>query len=258
MEEQTFSIRHVSAMSGVSIRTLRLYDEIGLLQPLVRTEARYRLYGKNELLRLQQILFYKELDIPLATIRKILDNPAFDTLTALYHHHKELLKKKDKIEKLLQTLTHTIQSIEGELQMNYDDLYQGFDTLTAEAYRKEAKEKYGAESVEQSEHALLSMKKKDFQTLQVMMRKTLENLFNLSHKPMNDEEVQGLIHEYYRIIRELWGTSSSEDSQAEQFIGLGQLYCDDERFYLVNNCYNKEFAEFMAAAMKYYAEKQLY
>ncbi|MBA4145294.1 MAG: MerR family transcriptional regulator, partial [Cytophaga sp.] len=82
----SYSVKELSEIAGVSVRTLHLYDEIGLLKPSTRTEARYRLYGENELLRLQQILFYKELGISLEEIRSILDDPEFDLLQALESH----------------------------------------------------------------------------------------------------------------------------------------------------------------------------
>ena len=89
-----YSVKKLSQLAGVSVRTLHLYDKMGLLKPSVRTEARYRLYGEKELLRLQQILFYRELDIPLKDIQTILDDPEFDLLKALEAHKKALLARK--------------------------------------------------------------------------------------------------------------------------------------------------------------------
>ena len=77
---ENYSVKKLSDLAGVSVRTLHLYDEIGLLKPSVRTSAGYRLYGERELLRLQQVLFYKELDFSLQEIAAILDHPEFDVV----------------------------------------------------------------------------------------------------------------------------------------------------------------------------------
>lgn len=77
-----YSVKGLSKIAGVSVRTLHHYDKIGLLKPAIRTEARYRLYGENELLKLQQILFYKELDFSLNEIINILNDPDFDLMKA--------------------------------------------------------------------------------------------------------------------------------------------------------------------------------
>src|SRR5688500_17485670 len=92
---ERYSVKRLAALAGVSVRTLHLYDEIGLLKPSIRTEKKYRLYGRAELLRLQQILFYKEMDIPLKEIADILDDPQFDLLTALENHKKALKQKQE-------------------------------------------------------------------------------------------------------------------------------------------------------------------
>ena len=147
-KEQTFSVRQVAEMTGISIRALHIYDDMDLLKPLLRTEAGYRRYGSAELLRLQQILFYKELDIPLSEIKSILDNPDFDIVKALQNHYTKLEEKKNRIEQLLKTINQTLQTIKGVIPMKYEDLYKGFDRSIAEEYRTEAIEKYGTETVE--------------------------------------------------------------------------------------------------------------
>ncbi|WP_343702573.1 MerR family transcriptional regulator [Chitinophaga sp.] len=92
-----YSVKKLARLAGVSVRTLHLYDKMGLLEPSVRTQARYRLYGEKELLRLQQILFYRELDFPLKEIRDILDDPTFDLAQALEGHKKALQARQERI-----------------------------------------------------------------------------------------------------------------------------------------------------------------
>src|SRR5688572_8269383 len=103
-KNKQYSVKQLAKLAGVSVRTLHLYDQLGLLKPAVRTEARYRLYGEPELLRLQQILFYKELGLPLQEIGEILDDPDFDLVKALGDHRKALQEQGKKIKVLLGTI----------------------------------------------------------------------------------------------------------------------------------------------------------
>ena len=86
-------MRRLAKLAGVSVRTLHHYDQIGLLRPSTRTAAGYRLYGEDDLARLQQVLFFKELDFRLADIQKILDSPSFDRAQAL-EEHRRLLERR--------------------------------------------------------------------------------------------------------------------------------------------------------------------
>ena len=138
---ERFSVNQLAKLAGVSVRTLHHYDEIGLLKPGTRTESNYRYYGEKELLRLQQILFYKELDLPLVKIMEILDDPAFDTEAALRSHKKDLIKRRDRTSELLKTINKTIHHLKKQ-NMKAEDMYKGFSKEQAEAYEKEAKEKW--------------------------------------------------------------------------------------------------------------------
>src|SRR5580693_1755938 len=92
-----YSVKQIARLAGVSVRTLHLYDQIGLLKPSVRTRAGYRQYGEPELLRLQQILFYRELDFPLKEIAEILNDPDFDLIRALAGHKQALSARRDRL-----------------------------------------------------------------------------------------------------------------------------------------------------------------
>ncbi|MCK5827099.1 MerR family transcriptional regulator, partial [Candidatus Bipolaricaulota bacterium] len=104
MEEKRYTVQQVAALAGVSVRTLHYYDEIDLLSPADRTEAQYRLYGEPALLRLQQILLFREVEIPLAEIKRILDDPKFDHIAALRRHRRSLLQRRDRANTLLSTI----------------------------------------------------------------------------------------------------------------------------------------------------------
>ncbi|MDJ1499583.1 MerR family transcriptional regulator [Xanthocytophaga agilis] len=253
-----YSVTKLAKLAGVSVRTLHLYDEIGLLKPSIRTEARYRLYGEKELLRLQQILFYKELDFSLQEICTILDNPDFDLVQALEGHKSSLKSRRARLTQLLLTIDKTIVKLKDKQQMITDDeLYAGFAKGQADAYRNEAIRKWGAQAVEQSEKTLRQMSKADFTQLKAESEEITQILVSMLHLDPESESVQKQIIRHYTIIRKFWGTVNDPNKQAEAYSGLGKLYVTDERYTVINGKPNPEFALFMSKAMSYFAKTQL-
>lgn len=254
---KNYSVKKLSALAGVSIRTLHIYDQTGLLKPVFRTEARYRMYGEKELLRLQQILFYKELDFSLQEICNILDDPDFDLTQALESHKRALYARKQRIDTLLETLDKTIIKLKENKIMNHEELYEGLPKEKAEAYRNEAIEKWGSEKVEHSEKTLKKMGKEGLKALFKESEAIREALVSLIHHNPEGAEVQFQIERHYQNIRKFWGTAGSSDAQAEAYAGLGQLYVDDPRYTEVNGQTNPEFALFMSKAMRFFADTRL-
>ena len=149
-----YTVKQLAKMAGISVRTLHLYDKMKLLRPALRTRTGYRVYSEAELLRLQQILFYKELDFALKDIGRILDEPGFDVIKALDGHKKALGLKKARINTLLKTIDNTLQNLKNKTMMNLDELYDGLSPQQAAEYRKEAIAAYGNEVVEHAENHL--------------------------------------------------------------------------------------------------------
>jgi DNA-binding transcriptional MerR regulator len=252
-----YTVKKLSELAGVSVRTLHLYDEIGLLKPSVRTGAGYRMYGETELLRLQQILFYKELGISLQDIASILDHPEFDIVQALESHREALKAKKERLHVMLNTIDNTITKIKKGMKLKHEELYQGLPKEKAEAWRNEAIEKYGEDSVERSEKYLLNMTKESFVALQQEQIDTNAKLVSMVNEDPESDQVQEVIARHYVIIRKYWGTHGSADKQAEAYGGLGELYVNDERFTMVTGKPNPAFAQFMQRAMSFYAKTKL-
>lgn len=243
-----YTVQQLATLAGVSVRTLHLYDEMGLLKPATRTEAGYRVYGEPELLRLQQILFYKELDVPLAEIRKILDDPSFDTVAALKAHKEALQARGDRISTLLETIDDTLTHLTQHTMTDYKKLYKGFPKGLE--YRNEAIEKYGKDTVENSEKALLNLSKEEMEALTEEQTEVGEGLIALRDEDPTSAEVQALIARHYKIIERFWGRTPAP----EAYKGLGQLYISDPRFARVDGEPNAAYAAFMAAAMAHYAD----
>ena len=135
-KQNGISIKQAAQWSGVTVRTLHYYDQIGLLKPQVVGENGYRYYSQENLQTLQQILFFRELQFPLKEIIKIIHQPDFDRKKAMQEHRKLLILQKERLERLIQL---TEEAWKGEMEMNF----QPFDERKLEEYKKEAKERWG-------------------------------------------------------------------------------------------------------------------
>ena len=253
IQDKRYTVKELAALAGVTVRTLHLYDKIGLLNPSVRTEKKYRLYGKEELLRLQQILFYKELDLPLRRIAEILDDPDFDLIKALEGHKSSLTSRKRRISEMLGTIEKTILNLKGKMKMTHEELYAGLPKEKVAQWRKFAREKWPGQ-VEHGEKMLLEMSKEEFTKLQEGFKANMEALANLRHHLPRHAEVQNEIAKHYQYIQQFWGKC---ENIGEAYKGLGQLYVDDPLYATVSGKPDKGFAAFMRDAMVYYVDHNL-
>jgi DNA-binding transcriptional MerR regulator len=248
-----YAVKQLSKMAGVSVRTLHYYDQINLLKPSIRTTAGYRLYGEEELLRLQQILFYKELDFELKEIGSMLGDPQFDLMAALASHKQMLKKRRARINTLMSTIDQTISHLKNEEKMKHEDLYEGLPKEQAEAWSNEAKRRW-PKQVEHATSELLTMSKTDFESLQVGFKSNWERLFSLRHLEPDSAEVQLEIDKHYAYILKFWGKT---DNQAKAYKGLGNLYAADERYTQMHSAGQPEFGVFLKNAIDYYADTRV-
>ena len=121
-----YTVNQVAQLAGVTLRTLRYYDKIGLLTPHTRTEAGYRIYSPADVEKLQQILFFRELDFPLARINEILNNPLFDRRDALKMQAEHLERERPRYRKLSQLARETLRNLKEEIKW-IKDMFEGFD-----------------------------------------------------------------------------------------------------------------------------------
>jgi DNA-binding transcriptional MerR regulator len=255
--KDNYSVKQLARLAGVSVRTLHIYDKLSLLKPSVRTASRYRRYGENELLRLQQILFYKVLDFPLKEIGPILDDPDFDLIKALEGHKELLTIKRDHLTTLLTTIDKTVNHLKNKTMSNYEELYEGMPKEQAEAHRKEAVEKWGEDVVVRSEKALLEMPRLDIEQLKTDRKDIAQKLASLVNEDPESEVVQQQIEKHYVNIRSFWGVSDPSDLKIETYKGLADLYVADERYTTVEGKTNPAFAAFMHKAMMSFADSKL-
>ena len=141
-----YTVAEVARLSGVSVRTLHHYDAIGLLRPAQVGSNGYRLYGREEMLRLQQILFHRELKFPLEAIKAVLASPDFDRLAALKMQRTALAQEAARYRKLLRTLDATLADLEGEMRMSERELFGGFPPEKQAEHEAWLVERYGEET----------------------------------------------------------------------------------------------------------------
>lgn len=122
----TYTVKKLSTISGVSIRTLRFYDSIGLLKPAYYGDNQYRYYQEEQILMLQQILFYRELGLSLSEIHRIINSDAFNKIDALNSHKHVLLGSLDRTKSLIKTIDQTIAHLRGKITMRDEELFVGF------------------------------------------------------------------------------------------------------------------------------------
>jgi DNA-binding transcriptional MerR regulator len=252
-----YSVNNLAKLAGVSVRTLHHYDRLGLLKPSIRTEAKYRMYGEKELIRLQQILFYKELDFSLSEILDILEDPEFNMITALESHKLALQARQYRLSTLLSTIDKTISTLKGErVMLTNEELYEGFPK--GQAYRQEAITKYGTEEVEASEQNLRQRGKAGFEQLKADQKDIAKTLMRMVNQDLTSTAVQQQIARHYANIRGFWGEELCQSkNMAEAYKGLAKLYIDDPRFTSQNGQETPEYAAFLNKAMVYFADTKL-
>lgn len=245
----TYKIHEIAKLANVSVRTLHYYDEIGLLEPSQILENGYREYGKKELFRLQQILFFRELDFSLTEIREILDNPNFDLEKALSGQRKLIKLKIERFEKLLKTVERTIEK--RKENMKDEDLFEGFDEEKIEQYKKEAKERWGnTDAYKESEKRTKNWSKDDFTKVAKEWDAIAKSYVDNMEKSFDSEEVQAVVQTHWDQINKFYTCTK------EIFTGLANMYVEDERFAANYRRYHKDLPEFIRDAMLYYCKKQ--
>jgi DNA-binding transcriptional MerR regulator len=251
-----YTVKEVSKLSGVSVRTLHYYDEIRLLQPAYYGENGYRFYEEEQLLRLQQILFFRELDFTLAEIQKIMDSDTFNQVEALYAHKELLQQKAERLQKLMQTIEKTIHHLKGEMEMQNEELYYGFDKEQQKKYEKELIERFGKqaeEGIKQSYQNIKQWKKNDFDEIKALGDEINKEMTELLRKgsDVKSKEVQEVIHKHFNMVNRFYTPTK------EVYSGLGQLYVDHPDFRKLYDVFHPQLAEYYRDAMKQYAEENL-
>ncbi len=225
-----YTVQKLGKLAGISTRTLRYYDEIDLLKPARINSSGYRIYGKEEVDRLQQILFYKELGVSLEDIKEIMTSPDFDSSTALAEHRQKLLERREQLNLLIANVEKTIAMKEGRITMMDKEKFEGFKQKmideNEEKYGKEVREKYGEEAVEKSNKAFKNMTAEQYQQFEQLGVDVLETL----KKAVATGDPAGELAQKTADLHKQWLTFAWGQYSKEAHAGVAQMYVDDERF----------------------------
>lgn len=247
-----YTVNKLSKISGVSARTLRYYDEIGLLKPARVASSGYRIYGKKELDMLQQILFYRELDFPLDEIRGILYAADFDTERAFVRHLSELNCKRERLDMLINNVKKSVSAMKGEKTMTDKEKFEGFkQSLVDENERKygmEIRTKYGEKSADASNAKLKGLTKEQYEEgekLRIAYEEALRAAFETGSP-------EGELAQEACDLHRQWLCVFYPDYSKEYHKGLGEMYVADERFRANYDKIAKGCAPFFRDAINVY------
>lgn len=245
-----FTVKQLSKMAGITPRTLHYYDEIGLLEPSRVGANGYRYYGEEALLRLQQILLYRELDLPLEHIKEIVGRPDFDVLSALESHRQKLRQRIAHMQRLIATVDNTISHLKGQKEMDTKQLFEAFSDEQQAEYEKEVMQLYDPETVKASNRKWESYSVAEKQRIGEEGNAIYRDILLAMPKGASSPEAQACVERWRHHIEYFWIPND------EQLVGLADLYNDDPRFKANFDKIHPDLAAFMRAAVSIYVDRR--
>ena len=274
------TVKEISNITGISVRTLHYYDEIGLLEPTDKSDAGYRLYDDKALERLQQILFFREFDIPLKEIKAVMENPALDRNHILKMQREMLLTKIKRMERLVASIDDILK---GDNKMDFaifnktemDEMFQAMVEHMPEEIKKTAIDEFGG--LEQwKEHYIKTVSSEDMQkryqkmvewfggkeeylatvknpiskeaaqSYQKRIDAILEKLAGKREYPIDSFEVKEIIGEYGFVMKQL----CQMKDEKEMMLSLARSYCNEQMKANTDEKYGDGAAQFFMQAIE--------
>ena len=247
------TVKQLARVSGVSIRTLHHYDEIGLLQPARVGNNGYRYYGRAELLRLQQILFHREFGFALEEIRRLIDESAEMRIERLTARKAAIAAEAKRQRQLVRTIERAIAELKGESIMKTSDLYKGFSAEKQARYEGELVERFGPQMREHIDHSKRHLANADItertgelqdveQTLAARMRDGVQ---------AESDELEPLLERHRAWVASMWGRPCPKPAYAR----LTEAY-EHPDFRARYEAVGAGFGDFLIAAMKAHAARE--
>jgi DNA-binding transcriptional MerR regulator len=245
----TYTIKQIADLAGVTTRTLRYYDEIGLLSPYETGDNGYRYYDQSSLLCLQQILFFRELDVPLKEIQAMMSSPDFDLVQSLEEHRRSLEARAERLLTLIETVDETIATIQGEWIMSDKEYFEGFDETQ---YEEEVKQRWGytpqyAESQKKWGNYTNTQK----QQIKEMMGDIHVRMVGTAGMSPDDPSVQQAVAEFHKFLNESFYTCDAEFMR-----NLSNMWVEDPRFAANYENIREGGAVFVREAVHIWADTQ--
>ncbi len=244
-----YTVKKLSAISGVSVRTLQHYDNIGLFEPSRIGENGYRYYDEDKILELQQILFFKELDFPLSEIKEIMDDPNFSIEESLLKQREFILLKRERLNKIVKLIDKTIKNRKGEIEMKKSEYFEELNDEKIKEYTKRAGEQWGEITVNESLKNVKRIYGNDYSKIGEQFSNWLDNIKNNMNKGFKSPEVYGLIDEWFRIMNTIF------PCDLDTFSGLGKTYRDCEEFAVNFRKADEKMPGFVCDAIQYYCSE---
>ena len=250
-----YSIQDLSRLSGVTTRTLRWYDQIGLLKPSRVAESGYRYYGRAEVDRLQDILYYRALGVELARIKECLDDPSFDRLAALRNHLTALEAEQERLEQLIRSVKDTIGAEERNEIMNDEQKFEAFKqravAYNEKVYGAETRAKYGDQEVDEANAAVMNLTQAQYREWTELGREIQERLEAAVREGVSPESQEG---KEITALHRRWLTITGNRYDPARHRGIAELYVMDERFTAYYDKRLPGCARFLRDAVAYWAK----
>jgi len=225
-----YSINKLSSMSGVTTRTLRYYDEIGLLTPARVADSGYRIYAPEQVDTLQQILFYKALGFALDEIKLLLSAPDFDRMQAFENHLQALHQRRKQINQLIANVQKSITTMKGETTMLDAEKFEGFkQKLLADKEKQfgnELREKFGDKAIEGSNANLKAMSQEQYTETEKLLQEVNDTL----KRAVAQGDPASELAQHACALHKEWLCRYWSEYTPEMHLGLAQMYVEDPRF----------------------------
>lgn len=259
-KSMVYTVKKVSELSGVTVRTLHFYEEVGLLKPAYYGANGYRYYEEKELLQLQQILFFKELGFTLKQMQKVIGRNDFDQLATLYSHKKAIRQEWEKMGQLIKTIDKTIKHLEGKRKMKDQEIFDGFN-ITIVSRAKKGESFYAAEEVVGNS---VKNPTKNIKDVEKRGKAFYENITKTTHAIFKElilcmkkgldpasDEVQLIIKKHHHFAETMLNATK------KVYKGLAQLYVEHPEFRKQLDAFHPKLAPYMSQAMTIFADSDL-
>ncbi len=245
----TYTVKQLADLAGVTRRTLHYYDQIDLLKPTEVGENGYRRYVKEDMLTLQQILFYREIGLSLADIHDLLNQADFDVIDALESHRMALEAQADRLVDLIRTVDLTIKHLKGEVEMSPKDFFEAFDDETQKKYEEEAMQRWDPQLVKASNDRWRSYSREKQKAIMEESGQIYMDIVANMDAGYDSPAVQASVANWHENLRNFY------EPTVEILRGLGQMYEADARFHDKFASLHTDLPGFLNRAIAVYCEK---
>jgi DNA-binding transcriptional MerR regulator len=245
-----YTVKQLSELAGITVRTLHHYDEIDLLNPSKVGANGYRYYDDAALLRLQQILFYREIGLELMQIKDILDSPEFDLLSALRSHRATIRDRQNRLENLIETIDSTIEHLEGKTAMSDKKLFEGFSEEQQKEYEREARLRWGPQNVNESVKRWNSYTKAQQEAVMAEGGEIYTDWVKAMEAglPATSDEVRSIVERWHDNIRNFY------EPTLDILRGLGELYNTDPAFMATFHKFHPDLPAYLQETITQYVD----